>query len=288
MSDRLRRFAKVNWKRILIGNWSWKRPIYSLAFIYVALLLVACFIADEIIFQPPGTAYSKNRRGFDLLGQEEDAVAIFHLPARAGMPTLLWSHGNAQNLESLKPALDYFHVYGFGVISYDYPGYGESGGEPNEDGCYRAIEKTYLHLTGKLGVAPPDIVLVGQSVGSGPTCWLAARHRHAAIVLLSPFMSAFRSVTRIPLFPGDRFPNHRHLAEVKTPLLVIHGEKDQVIPYSQGKDLFELSPASKKTLLPVEEAGHNDLFESGAFNLPTLILELLDHPGTTDSGKLDE
>ena len=99
-----------------------------------------------------------------------------------------------------------------------------------------------------------------------------------------PFMSTFRSITRIPLFPGDRFPNHNHLAEVTTPLLVIHGKKDQVIPFSQGEDLFRRSPSRQKTFLPVEHARHNDLFESGAFNLPTLILELLGRDDIKTSG----
>lgn len=268
--------ATVDWKRLLVGKWSWKRPLYSLAFIYLTLALLAWFVADHLIFQPPGTPYADNRHGFSQLGEGEKAIAIFHLPAGPEMPTLLWSHGNAQNLESLKPALEYFHVHGFGVISYDYPGYGESPGSPDEKGCYRAIEATYQHLTGSLGISPSDLVLVGQSVGTGPACWLAAKHDHAALVLISPFMSAFRSVTRIPLFPGDRFPNHSHLSRVTSPLLVIHGEEDEVIPFSQGQDLFDLSPAQRKTFLPIPGAGHNDLFLVGDLDLPSLILELLE------------
>ncbi len=271
----------MNWRRLLVGKWSWKRPLYSLAFIYSMLALIAWLLADHLIFQPPGTPYPDNRQGFSQLGEGKEAIAIFHLPATPNMPTLLWSHGNAQNLQSLQPALEYFHALGFGVISYDYPGYGESGGSPDEEGCYRAIEKTYHHLTASLGISPSDLVLVGQSVGSGPACWLAARQDHAALILISPFMSAFRSVTRIPLFPGDRFPNHQHLTQVTSPLLVIHGEKDKVIPISQGQSLFDLSPSPKKFFLPVPEVGHNDLFLSNAFHLPSLILDLLarSHPG---------
>jgi len=265
----------MDWKRILIGKWSWKRPFYSIAAIYLLLSLFGCFMADRVIFQPPGTPYPDDRRGFDSLGEGEDRIAIFYLPAGPGMPTLLWSHGNAQNLESLKPALEYFHLRGFGVISYDYPGYGESPGKPNEAGCYRAIDTTYQHLTEKLGLSPSQIVLVGQSVGSGPSTWLAARKDHAALVLISPFLSAFRSVTRIPLLPGDRFPNHKHLRKVTTPLLIIHGEEDRAIPISNGRQLFELSPSDRKTFLPVANAGHNDLFLSQSFNLPELILALL-------------
>lgn len=270
----------MTWKKLLVGTWSWKRPLYSLAFIYFTLALVAWLLADHFIFQPPGTPYPDDRNGFSQLGEGEEAIAIFHLPAIPNMPTLLWSHGNAQNLTSLQPALEYFHALGFGVISYDYPGYGESAGSPDEEGCYRAIEATYQHLTGPLGVPPSDLVLVGQSVGTGPACWLAARHDHAALVLISPFMSAFRSITRIPLLPGDRFPNHQHLTQVTSPLLVIHGEEDGVIPCSQGQSLFDLSPSSEKFFLPVSEAGHNDLFLSNAFHLPSLILDLVarSHP----------
>ncbi|MDA7917544.1 alpha/beta hydrolase [bacterium] len=264
----------MDWKRILIGKWSWKRPLYTIFWCYILLALYGCFMADSIIFQPPGTPYPENRAGFSSLGEGEEAIAIIHLKPGPKMPTILWSHGNAQNLESLKPALESFHIRGFGVISYDYPGYGESGGKPTEKGCYRAIEKTYRYLVDEEGVAPEDIILLGQSVGSGPTCWLADREKHNSVVLISPFLSAYRAITRIPIFPGDRFPNYRHLRNVDSPLLVIHGEDDQVIPFSNGKKLFELSPSSDKKLIPVPGAGHNDLFLKGDFDLSLLILEL--------------
>ena len=73
--------------------------------------------------------YPKNRTGFSSIGTGDEAVAIFHLKPGPNMPTILGSHGNAQNLKSLKLALGSFHIKGFGVISYDYPGYGESGGK---------------------------------------------------------------------------------------------------------------------------------------------------------------
>lgn len=268
----------VNWKKWLIGSWSWKRPLFSLGFIYLVLALVGCFMADQLIFQPPGTPYPEDRRGFQVLGEDEEAIAIFHLAAGPGMPTLLWSHGNAQNLESLKPALEYFHLRGFGVISYDYPGYGESGGTPTEEGCYQAIERCYRHLCDEIEVAPSKVVLVGQSVGSGPTCWLAAREDHAAMVLISPFLSAFRTVTGIPMLPCDRFPNARFIRKIATPLLIIHGEDDDIIPFSHGQKLFELSPSEDKTLFPVFDTGHNDLFLRNQFNLPELIRDLLGEP----------
>ncbi|MDG1975329.1 MAG: alpha/beta hydrolase [Akkermansiaceae bacterium] len=267
-------YCLMDWRKLLIGKWSWKRPFYTIFWCYILLTFYGYFMADNIIFQPPETPYPKNRAGFSSIGTADKTVAIFHLKPGPEMPTILWSHGNAQNLNSLKPALESFHIRGFGVISYDYPGYGESGGKPTEKGCYEAIEETYRYLIEDQGVAPDHIILVGQSVGSGPTCWLASQKNHNSIVLISPFLSAYQTVTHIPIFPGDRFPNYRHLKKVDSPLVVIHGEKDQVVPFSNGKRLFELSPATNKKLIPIPNAGHNDIFLKSDLNLSSLFLEM--------------
>lgn len=269
----------MNWKKILVGEWSWKRPFQTIAWVYLLLALFAWFFADRLIFQPPGTPYCEDRSHFKTLGEGRDAIAIYHqrgaFERSAGptKPTLLWSHGNAQNLESLRPALINLSRLGYSVISYDYPGYGESGGTTSEEGCYRAIRMTFDHLTDDLGIAPKDIILVGQSVGSGPTCWLASKEDHRAVVLISPFLSAFRTVTKIPIFPGDRFPNLNTIKKFDSPLLVIHGEDDRTIPFEHGKKLFELSPSKHKIFHPVEDAGHNDLFLQASFDFFTLLKE---------------
>lgn len=264
----------MGWKKLLIGKWSWKRPFYTLFWCYVLLTFYGYFMADSIIFQPPGTSYPKNRDGFSSIGKDDNSIAIFHLKPGPKMPTILWSHGNAQNLKSLKPALESFHIKGFGVISYDYPGYGESSGEPTEKGCYEAIRKTYHYLVNDQGVPPEKIILVGQSVGSGPTCWLASQEEHHSVVLISPFLSAYQAVTRIPIFLGDRFPNYHHLKKVDSPLLLIHGEEDRVVPFSNGQKLFELSPSTDKRLIPIPDAGHNDIFLKGDLDLSLLLLEI--------------
>ncbi|MFT7172239.1 MAG: pimeloyl-ACP methyl ester carboxylesterase [Paracoccaceae bacterium] len=264
----------MNWRKKLIAAWSWKLPCYALLCSYPLLALMACVFADPILFQPPGNPYSDaGRKHFTTLGQGETAVAICHLPATPGRPTILWSHGNAENLESVRPMLKSMNARGFGVISYDYPGYGNSGGKPNEEGCYQAIEKTYHHLTDTLGCDPKDIILIGQSVGSGPTCWLAKEKEHRGVVLISPFLSAFRTFTRIPIFPFDRFPNLKRITEFETPLLIIHGEEDQIIPFQDGQKLFELSTSDQKSFVPVPNAGHNDIFAQASFDLVSLLTD---------------
>ena len=262
----------MNWRKILIGTWSWKRPFYSLASIYLVLLVIAVFFVDKLVFRPPDTPYPDERSHFiEIPSPGSTHISAAYLPPDEGMPTLLWSHGNAENLGSIEQSLEGFKELGFGVLAYDYPGYGESPGKPNEEECQRAIKAAYSHLTDTIKCDPKEIILMGQSVGSGPTCWLAAREEHGGVILISPFLSAFRSATRIPIFPGDIFANLDEIPKVSTPLLVIHGEKDSVIPHAQGQEIFELSPSDKKTFLSIANAGHNDLFHLA----PTEIIDAL-------------
>lgn len=265
----------MNWKRILIGNWSWSRPLKSIAFIYLVLLAIALFAADSLIFQPPGTRYSSDgQHHTTIIDSDGTSIAAYYREAKEGMPTILWSHGNAENLATVKQAMDGLHEFGYGVLAYDYPGYGESSGKPSEKGCEKAILRAYQFLIDDQKIPAKHLLLAGQSVGSGPTCWLAEHHDHGGIILISPFLSAFRTVTRIPLFPGDRFPNLHRIKNIQSPTLVIHGEEDKVIPFKDGRRLFELSASMDKTFLPIPKAGHNNIYLMGAIPIFNAIHQL--------------
>ncbi len=252
--------SMAKWKKHLIGEWTWTRPIKSFAFVYLALLIVALGFSDLIIYQPPPSGYSENDPQIHTLETPGGIrIGMFHLPADPGMPTLLWSHGNAEDLGYLADRFQRFHTRGYGILAYDYPGYGISRGKPSEDGCYEACQTAWNHLTGQLNVPPKQIIIYGQSVGSGPSVWLASRQQTAGLMLVSPFISAFRAVTRIPLFPGDRFDNIRRIQSISTPLLVVHGAQDQVIGQWNGRKLYQLHPGPK-AFLNIPNAGHNDLY----------------------------
>lgn len=248
------------WKKYLIGEWNWKRPIKSFAFIYGALLIVALCFADRMIYHPPLAGYTDQTAHIQVVRDHAgQKTGLFYLPAAQHMPTLLWSHGNAEDIGLLKDRFQCFHARGYGILAYDYPGYGISSGSPDEKGCFAAGEIAWEHLTGKLNIKPEEIILYGQSVGSGPACWLAAQHPHAGLILVSPLTSAFRSVTRIPIFPGDQHQNIHLIEKIDTPLLVIHGDQDRVIAPWNGKKLYELHSGHKK-FVTIKGAGHNDLF----------------------------
>src|SRR5690606_6676732 len=105
-----------------------------------------------------------------------------------------------------------------------------------------------------------SIVIVGRSVGAGPSVWLAEREQPAGLILMAPFTSVYGVLMSDPFFPGDRFPNLKRISRVDCPLLIIHGSADSVIPPAHGKRLLEAAIAPDKRFLEIPDAGHNDLF----------------------------
>jgi fermentation-respiration switch protein FrsA (DUF1100 family) len=227
---------------------------------YVGLVLVAYFAADRLIFLPPASSYSDAQLPVRLVSTTDGArIAVLHLPNPSSSFTLLYSHGNAEDLGHLAPLLQQLQGAGFAVLAYDYRGYGLStGGPPSAEGAYRDIAAVYRHATEDLQIPASQIIVYGRSVGSGPAVDLAARQPVAALIIESGFTSTFRVVTRLPLLPFDRFSNLRTIREVRCPVLVIHGRQDEVIPFSHGEKLYAAAPEPKQFLW-VQGAGHNDL-----------------------------
>lgn len=263
----------MNWKRLLIGKWSWKRPFISLGSIYLLLAIFAVSCADRILFVPPASSYEASMSGLELLETpEKESIAFLYIPPAQGKKTLLFSHGNAEDMGQYLSWFRQLRAKGLGIAAYDYPGYGQSTGNPTEASCERAISEAWKRLMEK-GVKPEDTIIMGRSVGSGPSVWLAGREPSAAgMILLSPFKSAFTTVTHIPILPGDRFPNHKRIKNIHLPLLVIHGTEDRVIKASHGKALVEASPSTRKTYHPIEGAGHNDVFQLAGDEVVELIV----------------
>ena len=254
------------WKKYIIGKWSWKRPLYSLSSIYLLLLIFIIFYANSFIFHPPENQYTENLSGFLYLENEKDEqVAVIYKKANHGMPTLLWSHGNAEHLGYLESYLDYLNDEGFGIIAYDYPGYGLSDGKPTEKGCYNNIQAVWNHLTNTLSVPKKNIFIIGQSVGTGPSVWLAEQHTTAGLVLFSPLKSINAVPFNINIFPYDRFPNIDTIKNVKSPLLVIHGDQDEIIDISHGKAVYDKHTSTKK-FHEATGLGHNDLLSDKEVN----------------------
>lgn len=226
---------------------------------YATVGLFACSVANRMIYMPPPASYGGGEGGFVRFGDDEQFAAFYLDAPDEKAPVLLWSHGNAEDAGSLIPLGESFRQKGVGLFLYDYPGYGLSRGKPNEKGCFEAADQAYAYLVNEKKIAPERIVLVGQSLGSGASSYLAAKKKAAGVVLISPFISTFRVVTRVKILPWDQFDNLKALKRSSLPLLVVHGDADEVVPFWHGRKLYEAYQGPKE-FLTLEGVGHNDLW----------------------------
>ncbi len=157
---------------------------------YGLLLLIVLFASDSMLFPMPPNAYSIPGL-LRLPAMPNGEIAALYLKNPKAAVTLLYSHGNGEDLESVLPLLSEYQRRGFSVLAYDYPGYGRSPGKSSEQGAYRAIDACYRFLTDEQSVSPEQIVLYGRSLGSGPAVDLASREPVGGLVLEGGFVSAF-------------------------------------------------------------------------------------------------
>jgi hypothetical protein len=237
-----------------------KVALLVVALAYLALAAFGYFLSDRLIFQPPPPTYRVGQLPLTMIpGADDVSIAALYLPNPRAALTILYAHGNAEDLGVVASMLEELRQHGFAVLGFDYRGYGASSGGPTTtSGAIRDMESVYRYAVHTLGVPPSRLVLYGRSVGGGPASDLAARVPSAGLVLESTFTSAFVVMTRVPLLPFDRFPNLRHLRNVHAPVLVIHGTADEVIPVAHGRRLYAAANDPKRALW-VDGAHHNDL-----------------------------
>jgi len=245
-------------RKLLIGELSWKRLVRSLLLIYTFFALYVFFRADSMIFLPQPASYENARDLLKLPVTPTEQISALYLPNPQAKYTLLYIHGNAEDLGDIRPLLDRLHGWGFSVFAYDYRGYGTSDGNPSERNAYRDADAAYAYLTQQLKIPPEQIIVYGRSVGGGSAVDLATRHPVSGLILESTFTSAFRVVVPFPILPFDKFSNLDKLRKVHCPVLVMHGQADQTIPIQHGQRLYEAAREPKMSLW-VAEAGHNDL-----------------------------
>lgn len=257
--------------------------------VYGYLLWLGWFQSEQLIFLPRPASYQDGDAIFKLTTADGLQISAVYLPNPEATYTLLYSHGNAEDLGDILPRLVGLQQGGFAVLAYDYRGYGTSEGIPSEAGAYKDIEAAYAYLV-EQGIPPERILVYGRSVGGGPSVYLAAQKPVGGLILESTFVTAFRVLTRIPLLPFDRFDNLSRIAQINCPLLILHGTQDRLIPFWHAEALYQAARDPKR-LVPIEGADHNNLLQvAGERYLPILhqfVAELVDpeHPFSKQPAK---
>jgi len=234
----------------------------------VALAIFVRWLEPRFAFFPSaGEAETPRHFGVDYEPLTIDTRDGEHLRAwmmRAAAPhaTVVYFHGNGGNLSVWAPILAGLVRHGFSVLAVDYRGYGASTGRPSEGGLYRDVEATIERASTIVDRNLP-VIYWGRSLGATMAAYAATLRAPQGLILESGFPDA-RAVIRsspplllLSMFSSYRFDTARHLRSVSVPILVMHGDRDSVIPYPLGRALFD-GIHGQKTFVTIAGGDHND------------------------------
>ena len=241
-------------------RFSFRLVLVALGITYALLLGFGCSLADRLIFVPHRSSYQDSAGLLKLTTSDGKKIAAIFLPNSSARFTVLYSHGNGEDLGDDLPLLRAYQQHGFAVFAYDYHGYGLSTGHPSESAAYDDITTAYNYLTQQLHIPPARIIAHGHSLGTGVTIDLASRVPLAGMIVESAFVTTFRVRTHWTMLPVDEFRNIDKVHSVHCPSLFIHGTDDWVIGIWHSRALFDQAN-EPKTSYWVKGAGHNDIPE---------------------------
>jgi fermentation-respiration switch protein FrsA (DUF1100 family) len=251
----------------------WIKLALGAAALYAAVGLAAYLGQRKLMYFPDLERVEPAEAG--LPGVEErvletpdgERVIAWYGRARPGQPTLLYFHGNGGSLEDRAPRIARFMAEGWGVYMMTYRGYGGSSGSPTEADNVADARLAY-HALVKEGVAPRSIVVYGESLGTGIAVRIATELPVAGVILDAPYTSivdlaaAAYPFLPVRLFLHDRYETTRYIAGLEAPLLILHGERDAVVPASMGREIARLAPGPTKLVL-FPNGNHSDLYVDG-------------------------
>jgi fermentation-respiration switch protein FrsA (DUF1100 family) len=194
-------------------------------------------------------------------------LVVWHIPPHGEAPVVLYFQGNGAGLALRAPRFRAIAADGTGVTALGYRGYSGSTGRPSEAGLLRDAAAVYEFAVARYGAV--RIVLWGESLGAAVAVALAAERPVARIVLESPFTSAVDVAASVYFFVPvrwlmkDQFRSDERIGKVRAPILVLHGERDDIIPISYGEQLYQRI-TSPKRFVRLPNAGHNDHDAHGA------------------------
>lgn len=231
---------------------------------------------NRTVFQPPiRTIVSSEIRQVKVESLNYLPIDYIYIrsPNMKSNYCILYSHGNGEDITNLIGWCKFLaKSLNINILLYDYPGYGRSQSTtpPSEIGCYCAINAVYQLLRTKYHIRTKNIILMGVSIGTGPTIDLASGGiKFAGIILVSPFRSCAKIFTgQIELLETcDIFNNESKISAITScPVLIIHGKQDQLISPEHSLYLFSKLPITSRYHLAVlEGSGHNDLSQNGEY-----------------------
>lgn len=237
------------------------RLLATIAIAYAIMVAILWSLQDRFLYPAPDRIIG-DIAGFETILLETDdglQLTARARPARDGLPTIVYFHGNGGTLLGASFATRLLNEAGYGLLLVEYRGYGGNPGSPSEQGFYRDGRAAMAWLASQ-GIDPAQSVFVGNSIGSGTAVQMAREFNPRALMLTAPFTSvpdaAFEALPFVPthLLMRDQFDNAGKLADLEMPIFIMHGTDDRVVPHEHGERLAEIAPQA--TFVSFSGSGH--------------------------------
>lgn len=243
-----------------------KTSLLGLAAFYALTVVGLGLFQRKLIYFPDPRRVSPAEAGMDeveelrLATSDGETLVAWHAAPRDGRPLILYFHGNAGGLADRAPRFRSFLASGYGLFAIAFRGFAGSSGSPTQHGLLQDGRAAYEAARAR-GYEDRQIVVMGESLGTGVAVPIAAEHDVAALTLDSPYSSAVDiAAQRYPLLPVrwlmiDQFRSDAAIGKVRAPILMVHGDRDDIIPLRFAQRLFE-NANEPKSLLVERGGGH--------------------------------
>lgn len=233
-----------------------KFTIISIAGLYILLCFFVYFFADKIAYPAPKSSYQINGlKNLHFIKTKSDKkICTIFLKSNKSKNLIIYSHGNGEDIGEIYQRLKKINSLGFNVIAYDYYGYGLSEGKMSAKFVPEIADAVWDFAISK-NFDAENITIMGYSMGSAPSCYLAANKNPKALIISSGFASAFQTIFPKNPLPWNMLNNASFVKQTKCPILIFHGKKDRIVPYWNAKILYKASN-EPKFFVSVKDAGH--------------------------------
>ena len=224
--------------------------------IYFLILVFLYFYQRNLLYHPNENNYSEDKISVEIkkvkisTSDNIELVGWYHEKNLKKYKTLIYFHGNAGSLENRIHKLNHFQDMNINFLIIAWRGFSGNNGKPSEEGLYLDGNSAINWLI-KKDVAEKNLILYGESLGTGVATHLAQNRNFGGVILETPFTSMvdaakiFYPYIPVNLLLKDKFENYKKVKNINSPILVMHGEIDQIVPFSMGKKIYEIANEPK-------------------------------------------
>ncbi len=264
---------------------SFLKIIIGILVIYTSLLLLLFIFQRNLMYHPDENNYSGDKLEVDIkkvkinTSDGLDLLGWFHKKDLKRFKTIIYFHGNAGKLENRIHKLNHFKDMDVNFLIIAWRGFSGNDGKPSEENLYIDGNSSIKWLK-NLGLSEKDIIIYGESLGTGVATEIAKNNNFAGLVLETPFTSMIEAAKNFyPYIPvrillRDKYENDKKIKNINIPVFVMHGEADQIVPFWMGKKIYEMANQPKYSYFTEYDNHMMEFDEKLVFELRTFFKSL--------------